>query len=204
MLECRAVKSASETPIFFRTPREFRAWLTKYGPRTRELWVGFYKKSSAQPSITWPEAVDEALCVGWIDGLRKTIDGKSYKIRFTPRQAKSNWSALNARRVQELARDGRMRPAGMKVFELRLPEKSGIYAYENRDAAALNPAAEQQFRSNSVAWEFFETQPPSYRKTAIWWVVSARKEETQQKRLRTLIADSQARRRIGQLRRDTP
>ena len=202
MLQWRDVKPASATPTFFATPAQFRAWLKKYGQQSREQWVGFYKKGSGHPSITWPEAVDEALCVGWIDGLRKTIDAKSYKIRFTPRKPTSNWSALNIRRMQELAGEGRAHPAGLKAFKLRAPEKSRIYSYENRHAAALGQADERQFRSNSAAWHFFQTQPPWYRKTAIWWVVSAKKEETRQKRLQTLIADSKTQRRIAQLRRD--
>ena len=204
MLQWRDVKPASARPIFFATPAQFRAWLKKYGQQQREQWVAFYKKGSGHPSITWPEAVDEALCVGWIDGLRKTIDAKSYKIRFTSRKPTSNWSALNIRRMQELACEGRVHPAGLKAFKLRAPEKSGIYSYENRHAAALSQTDERQFRFNSGAWHFFQTQPSWYRKTAIWWVASAKKEETRQKRLQTLIADSKAQRRITQLRRDEP
>ena len=151
--------------------------------------------------MTWPESVDEALCVGWIDGLRKSIDAESYKIRFSPRKTVSNWSAVNIRRIQELAREGRVRPAGMKAFAARAPEKSGVYAYENREAAKLTKAAEKEFRAQPGAWEFFQTQTESYRKTATWWVVSAKKEETRQKRLETLIAESKAKQRIKPLRR---
>src|SRR5204862_6787364 len=129
------VKSALEDPVFFATAADFRTWLEKHHDNLREQWVGFYRKNSGRPSITWPEAVDEALCVGWIDGLRKTIDGESYKIRFTPRKARSNWSAVNIGRARELIRLGRMRPAGLKAFEGRTEEKSGIYAYENRKMA---------------------------------------------------------------------
>ena len=154
-------------------------------------WVST-EKGSGRPSITWPEAVDEALCVGWIDGLRKTIDAESYKIRFTPRKTTSNWSAVNIGRVKELTKQGRMRPAGLKAFELRKEEKSGIYAYENRKSAVLGGAAEKRFRSRPKAWDFFQSQPASYRQTLIWWVVSAKKEETRQQRLEKLIAESEA------------
>jgi uncharacterized protein YdeI (YjbR/CyaY-like superfamily) len=137
--------------------------------------------------MTWPEAVDEALCVGWIDGLRQGVDNQSYRIRFTPRKPVSNWSTVNVRRVEELTRQGRMQPAGLKAFEQRSEAKTGIYSYENRHAAVLDAAAEKKFRSNSKAWKFFQSQPPWYRKTATWWIVSARKVETRQRRLETLI-----------------
>jgi uncharacterized protein YdeI (YjbR/CyaY-like superfamily) len=162
----------------------------------REQWVGFYKKSSGRPSITWPESVDEALCVGWIDGLRKTIDAESYKIRFTPRKTTSNWSAVNIARVQELTRLGRMRPSGLKAFKLRKEEKSGIYAYENRKLAEFGKTEERQFRARPKAWEFFQRQPAGYRKLVTWWVISAKREETRQKRLERLIATSEAGRRV--------
>ena len=163
---------------------------------SKELWVGFYKKGSGRPSITWPESVDEALCVGWIDGIRKTIDAESYKIRFTPRKATSNWSAVNIARVKELTKQGRMRPAGLKAFALRKEEKSGIYAYENRKSAVLDPAAEKRFRSRRKAWDFFQKPTGGYRQTLIWWVVSAKREETRQQRLEKLIAESEAGRRL--------
>jgi uncharacterized protein YdeI (YjbR/CyaY-like superfamily) len=190
------VNSSAAQPLFFATPADFRAWLEVNCEGSREQWIGFHKKDSGRPSITWPEAVDEALCVGWIDGLRKTIDAHSYKIRFTPRQAKSNWSAVNIRRVQELARQKRMRPPGVRAFALRAEEKSGIYSYENRHAAALDKWDEQQFRTSPEAWKFFQAQPQSYRKTMIWWIVSAKRAETRRKRLATLIGESKANRRI--------
>jgi uncharacterized protein YdeI (YjbR/CyaY-like superfamily) len=195
------VKSASEDPVFFATAADFRTWLERHHDNLREQWVGFYKKNSGRPSITWPEAVDEALCFGWIDGLRKTTDENCYKIRFTPRKPTSNWSAVNIRRIQELVHQSRVRPAGLKSFERRVPEKSGIYSYENRHAAVLSKAAAKQFRSVRSAWEFFQQQPASYCQTAIWWVVSAKKPATQQKRLETLITDSKAKRRIKSLSR---
>jgi uncharacterized protein YdeI (YjbR/CyaY-like superfamily) len=163
---------------------------------TKELWVGFYKKASGRRSITWPESVDEVLCVGWIDGIRKTIDAESYKIRFTPRKTTSNWSAVNIARVKELTKQGRMRPAGLKAFARRKEEKSGIYAYENRKSAVLDPAAERQFRSRHKGWDFFRRQPEGYRKLMTWWVISAKREETKEKRLDKLIAESEAGRRL--------
>ena len=149
--------------------------------------------------MTWPEAVDEALCFGWIDGVRKSIDETSYAIRFTPRKTRSTWSAVNIRRVQELTAQGRMRPAGLRAFAARVEGKSGIYSYEQRDVAELGDPYERQFRANSAAWDFFQAQAPSYRKAAIWWVVSAKKEETRQRRLTALIDDSAAGRRIASL-----
>ncbi len=181
---------------FFAKPEDFRKWLQAHHESAPELWVGFYKKDSGRPSITWPESVDEALCVGWIDGLRKTIDAESYKIRFTPRKATSNWSAVNIGRVQELTRLGRMRPAGVKAFELRKEEKSGIYAYENRKSAVLGAAAEKRFRSRPKAWAFFQKQPAGYRKLMTWWIISAKKEETRQQRLEKLIGASEAGKRV--------
>jgi uncharacterized protein YdeI (YjbR/CyaY-like superfamily) len=191
-----SAKALPSEARFFATPGDFRRWLKVHHQNTRELWVGFYKKASGRPSITWPESVDEALCVGWIDGLRKTIDAESYKIRFTPRKTTSTWSAVNIGRVQELTKFGRMRPAGLKAFELRKEEKSGIYAYENRKSAVLGAAGEQKFRSRPKAWNFFQSQPASYRQTLIWWVATAKREETKQKRLEKLIAQSEAGKRV--------
>lgn len=190
-------------PTFFATPSEFRDWLEEHHDHTQELWVGFYKKGSGKPSITWPEAVDEALCFGWIDGVRKRIDDVSYTIRFTPRKARSIWSAVNIKRAMELTNLGLMRPAGLRAFEERTEEKSGIYAYEQKDTATLDAASEQQFRANRQAWDFFQAQPAGYRRTAIWWVISAKKEETRRKRLATLIEDSKHGRTIAPLTRRT-
>ncbi len=193
--------SEAVNATFFATPAEWRAWLEQHHAQERELWVGFHKKGSGRPSITWPEAVDEALCFGWIDGVRRRIDDESYSIRFTPRKARSVWSAVNIGRVEELTRLGRMRPAGLRAFEGRAAERSGIYAYENRDAAELAPDDEAQFRAHEAAWAFFGAQPPWYRRSAIWWVVSAKREETRRKRLATLIADSAQGRTIRELTR---
>jgi uncharacterized protein YdeI (YjbR/CyaY-like superfamily) len=192
---------SSVNPRFFPTPADFRRWLEQHHGSERELWVGFHKKDSGRPSITWPESVDEALCFGWIDGIRKSLNEESYVIRFTPRKSSSTWSAVNIRRVAELGRDGRMQPAGLSAFEARDPKKSGIYSFEQRKAVTLGKEGERRFRANRKAWSFFEAQPPGYRKTAIWWVVSAKREETRARRLETLIADSAAGRKIGPLRR---
>ena len=186
-------------PQFFATPGDFRAWLEAHHAEERELLVGFYKKGSGKPSITWSEAVDEALCFGWIDGVRRGIDAESYTIRFTPRQRRSTWSAVNIARAKELADLGRMTPAGLKAFEARTDDRSAIYSYEQRHAATLDPEHEKQFRANEQAWEFFEAQPPSYRKAAAWWIASAKKDETKRKRLATLIEDSAAGRRVPPL-----
>ena len=188
-------------PTFFPTPTEFRVWLEKHHDRAEELWVGFYKKSSGNPSITWPEAVDEVLCFGWIDGKRKGIDDSSYAIRFTPRKPNSIWSAVNLRRVEELAREGRMHPPGLKAFDQRVTDRSRIYSYEQRDAARLDDAQEKLFRANRKAWDYFQTAPPSYRKAAIWWVVSAKAEETRLRRLTKLIDDSERGRTVPPLTR---
>jgi uncharacterized protein YdeI (YjbR/CyaY-like superfamily) len=178
------------TPVFFATPAEFRAWLEANHKTAHELWVGFYRKDSGRQSITWPEVVDEALCFGWIDGIRKRIDAISYMNRLTPRRRTSTWSAVNIARVSELTKQKRMRPAGLAAFAQRSEAKSGIYAYEQRKNAAFDPAAEKQFKANVEAWKFFQAQPASYRQTATWWVISAKREETRQKRLATLIEDS--------------
>ncbi len=188
-----------EEPTFFASPVEFRAWLERHHESARELWVGFYKKGSGRASITWPEAVDEALCFGWIDGVRKGIDEESYANRFTPRKPRSTWSAVNIRRVEELTRAGRMRPAGLRAFEQRSEERSATYSYEQRKEASLEPAQERLFRANRKAWEFFQAQAPWYRRAAIWWVVSAKRQETRNKRLATLIEDSEQGRTVRPL-----
>jgi uncharacterized protein YdeI (YjbR/CyaY-like superfamily) len=182
--------AASMTPKFFATPARFRAWLEKHHAMAGELLVGFYKRGSGRPSITWPEAVDQALCFGWIDGVRKRIDDVSYTIRFTPRKPSSTWSAINIRRMGELTKLGLMQPAGTHAFGHRSEAKSAIYAYEQREAARLDPAAEKTFRANKRAWTFFQSRAPWYQRTATHWVVRAKKEETRAKRLATLIEDS--------------
>ena len=188
-------------PTFFATPEDFRAWLEKNHAEQQELWVGYYKKASGKPSITWSESVDQALCFGWIDGLRKSVDDESYKIRFTPRRPTSQWSKVNLQKVDALMAQGLMRPAGIKIYEQRRKDESGSYSYEQRQAAKLNADQEALFRANATAWKFFQSQPPTYRNTAIHWVISAKQEKTRQRRLGILIDDSAQELRIAQLRR---
>lgn len=188
---------------FFKTPGDFRRWLKTHHASEPELWVGFYKRSTGRPSLTWPESVDEALCFGWIDGIRKKIDEASYVIRFSPRKPGSNWSNVNTRKADELIRAGRMQPAGRRAFEARDPARSGVYSFEQREHATLTPTQEKQFRANKAAWSFFEAQPPGYRKIAVFYVASAKRDATRARRLKILIDDSAAGRRIGLLRRPT-
>jgi uncharacterized protein YdeI (YjbR/CyaY-like superfamily) len=180
---------------FFKTPSAFRKWLEAHHATSKELWVGFYKKGSGKPSIDWPESVDEALCFGWIDGIRKSIDEESYMIRFTPRKPTSVWSAVNIRNVEKLIKENRMQPAGLKAFEARKENRSGIYAYEQRSAELVEPYL-GKLKRNRSAWEFFQSQPAGYRKQMNWWVVSAKQEETRLKRLARLIEESAAGRRL--------
>ncbi len=163
-------------PIYFATSAKFRAWLEKHHPASSEILVGFYKRDSGKPSMTWPQAVDVALCFGWIDGIRKRIDATAYTIRFTPRKSGSIWSAVNIRRMQELTRLGLIQTAGLTAFERRKEEKSGVYAYENKNSAVFQAAHEKQFRAHKNAWKFFQTQAPWYRRTATWWSLARRKK----------------------------
>ena len=188
-------------PKVFTAPDKWRAWLEKNHGSEQELLVGFYKRGSGRPSITWPEAVDGALCFGWIDGVRKSIDAASYTIRFTPRKPRSIWSAVNIKRAKELSRLGLMHAAGLAAFEKRDGDRSAIYAYEQRKTAKLPPEFEKQFRANDEAWAFFQSQPPWYRRTSTYWVISAKKEETRTKRLGTLIDCSARKRNIPSLTR---
>jgi uncharacterized protein YdeI (YjbR/CyaY-like superfamily) len=182
-------------PKFFRTPADFRKWLEKNHASARELWVGFYRKDSGKPSITWPESVDEALCFGWIDGIRKRVDEFSYKIRFTPRRRGSIWSAINIKRAQVLKKQKRMRLAGLKAFAAKIENKSGIYSYEQLPAE-LPARYGRMLKKNKVASDFFKEQPPGYRKMMSWYIVSAKKEETRLMRLSKLIAASAKRKRL--------
>jgi uncharacterized protein YdeI (YjbR/CyaY-like superfamily) len=193
--------SSSHEPTFFATPAGFRAWLERHHTDRTEVIVGFHMKASGTPSMTWSEAVDEALCFGWIDGVRRTVDATRYTIRFTPRAARSTWSAVNVARVEALTAEGRMTPAGLAAFERRDPARTAIYSHEQRAAATLEPAMERRFRADRAAWAWFQDQAPSYRRQATWWVVSAKKPETRERRLEQLIADSAAGRRVGPLRR---
>ena len=176
-------------PTFFKTQAEFRAWLRATHATARELWVGFHRRTSGKASITYPEAVDEALCFGWIDGVRKKINEHSYRVRFTPRKPNSIWSAVNTKRVTELIGLGRMHASGIRVFEGREQKQSLKYSYERKNAR-LDGELEKLFRANKKAWEFFQAQAPWYRRTASWWVISAKQEATRLRRLSTLIGDS--------------
>jgi uncharacterized protein YdeI (YjbR/CyaY-like superfamily) len=182
---------------FFNSRTDFRQWLERHHGTSRELWVGYFKKASGRESVTWPESVDEALCFGWIDGIRKRVDEISYTIRFTPRKAGSIWSAVNIKRVMDLSDEGLMTPAGLEAFQARRENRSGIYSYDQR-SGKLDEPYEERLRKNQAAWDFFEAQPLSYRKAAIWWVVSAQKEETRLRRLDQLVEDSAHGRRIRQ------
>jgi uncharacterized protein YdeI (YjbR/CyaY-like superfamily) len=187
--------------LFFKTPAEFRAWLEQHHSSEQELLVGFYRKDSGKPSITWPESVDAALCYGWIDGVRRSIDEVSYQIRFTPRKPTSTWSAINIKRVAELSKLGLMDPAGIKAFAARKSDKSAIYAYEQRHNAKFPAPYEKRFRANKKAWAFFQQQPPWYRRTATYRVISAKQESTRLKRLARLILDSESGQPIKELQR---
>ena len=182
-------------PKFFRTAADFRTWLEKNHATATELWVGFYKKESGKPSITWPESVDRALCFGWIDGIRKRVDEISYQIRFTPRRRGSIWSAINIKRARELVRQKQMQPSGLRAFAARIENKSGIYSYEQRSTELTEQYA-KLLKKNNAAWNFFENQPPSYRRMIGWWVISAKKEETRMARLAKLISESSRGKRL--------
>ena len=184
----------TDTPTFFSTPAKFGAWLKKHHATATELLVGFYTTSSGKPSMTWPESGAEALCCGWIDGIRRNRDAESYTIRFTPRKPKSNWSAVNVALAQQLIADRRMQPAGLTAFQRR-PEHPG-YSYEQRKGLTLSPAQLKQFRSHRQAHAYFEAQAPSYRQACVHWILSAKQEATSQRRLDLLITCSSEGRRI--------
>jgi uncharacterized protein YdeI (YjbR/CyaY-like superfamily) len=185
-------------PKFFNTPEQFRQWLADNHESAQELLVGFHKKASGKQSVTYAEALDEALCFGWIDGVRRGLDESSYTIRFTPRRARSIWSLVNVRHVERLKQEGRMHAAGLKAYELRDPARTGIYTFEKRPLQ-LSAPYEKRFRQNKNAWQFFEAQPPGIRKNCVSWVMSAKKEETQLRRLEQLIENSAKGIRMGVL-----
>ena len=177
-------------PKFFSSPQEFREWLERNHDSTSELLLGFHKKSSGKKSITYAEALDEALCFGWIDGVRKKLNETSYVQRFTPRKSRSIWSNINVNHVERLKSEGRMHRAGLEAYARRDPKRTGIYSFENRPRE-LSPAFEKTFRQNAKAWKFFEEQPPSYKRLMIFRTMSAKKEETQLRRLKQLIESSE-------------
>jgi uncharacterized protein YdeI (YjbR/CyaY-like superfamily) len=182
---------------FFRSPAELRRWLTANHARARELMVGFNKKGSGRGGLTYAEALDEALCFGWIDGVRRSLDAERYTIRFTPRTKRSIWSQVNLRRVAELIADGRMRPPGRATYEQRDESRSKLYSFE-REKAELDARQQKAFRANRKAWAYYSAQPPSYRQAVNWWVLSAKKEETRQRRLCALIDCSAQGERVPQ------
>jgi uncharacterized protein YdeI (YjbR/CyaY-like superfamily) len=191
-------------PVFFKTPAAFRAWLKRHHKKQRELHVRFYKRGSGNASITWPESVDEALSYGWIDGIRHRLDDMSYTIRFTPRRPGSTWSAVNLKRVRALLKAGRMRHAGLKVFQERDRRKAGLYSFEQRRQIKLPTRFEKRLRASKRAWAYYSAQAPWYQRTAAFWVTSAKQEATRLKRLAILIACSADGRRIGPLARERP
>ncbi len=184
------------TPTYFETPDAFRAWLAAHADREAELLVGFRKVGSGRPSMTWPESVDEALCVGWIDGVRRRIDDEAYSIRFTPRRPGSIWSAVNLAKVERLRAQGRMTPAGEAAWARRTEAKTAVYAYEQAQPAALTAAEQQAFQGHAQAWAYFETCPPGYRQVVLHWVGTAQRPATRAARLTRLIAACQAGRRL--------
>jgi uncharacterized protein YdeI (YjbR/CyaY-like superfamily) len=182
-------------PRFFKTPREWRRWLSANHKTASEQWVGFHKLASGKGSVTYQEALDEALAFGWIDGIRKSVDASSYTIRFTPRRPRSIWSAVNLARVKVLIAARRMSSHGLAVYERRDETRTNRYSFEQK-TVALTPSHLRTFKENREAWMFFSAQPAGYRRVTTWWVVSAKKAETQERRLTTLIATSAAGRRI--------
>lgn len=189
-------------PQFFPTRHAFRQWLEHHHQTERELVVGFHRRDSGRPSLTWPESVEEALCFGWIDGVRHKLDDDRYTIRFTPRKPTSIWSRKNLATMERLLAERRVAPLGRRTYESRDKNKTNRYSFE-RDSTSFTPQQELAFRKNAKAWKFWEAQVPSYRKPATWWVVSAKQEATREKRLRTLINCSTKGLKIPPLRRPT-
>jgi uncharacterized protein YdeI (YjbR/CyaY-like superfamily) len=188
-------------PLFFDTPDELRAWFDENHETATDLVLGLWKSSTGRANVTWSDAVSEALCVGWIDGRGQRLDDQRWAIRFTPRKARSTWSAVNIAKMAELEAAGRVRPAGARAFAVRSESNSKIYSHEQAGEVRLPADFEARFRADTAAWAFFEGQAPSYRKAAIWWVISAKREATKESRLATLITDSAADRRIPPLAR---
>ncbi len=188
-------------PAFFATPADFRAWLERHHGEAAELLVGFYKKRSGRPTMSWPESVDQALCFGWIDGVRRGRDAESYTIRFTPRKPRSIWSAVNIAKYAKLVEQGAVAPAGVAAYERRTEKRSRVYAFEQQQEPELSAEQERRFRERAGAWEFFLDQAPSYRRTVVWWIVSAKREQTRAARLGRAIEDSANGQRIAQFSR---
>jgi uncharacterized protein YdeI (YjbR/CyaY-like superfamily) len=186
-------------PIYFKSPAQFRAWLEKHHASRTELLVGFFRVATGKPSLTWPESVDQALCFGWIDGVRRSVDASRYTIRFSPRKPRSNWSKINLAKIAALRGAGLMHPAGEKAYAAREEQRTGVYSFEQEKPLQLSAAYLKRLKANRKAWDFFQTQAPYYRRTVVFWVMNAKKEETREKRLNTLIADSSRNRRVGVL-----
>lgn len=195
----RGSGDASSEPVFFGSPRELRDWLQAHHHAAEVLWVGYHKKATGRPSVTWEESRDEALCFGWIDGVRHGIDDARYKVRFTPRRAGSNWSLVNIRRVRALEREGRMTEAGREAFA-EADEAAAIAAEERRRSAALPAEYARRLREVPEAWDFYRSQPDGYRRDSARWVMDAKREETRRRRLEQLVADSREGLRIKPLR----
>jgi len=189
------MNTESVKPIFFKTRKDFRKWLEKNHKIKKELYVGYYKKATGKLTMTWPQSVDEALCFGWIDGIRRSIDEESYCNRFTPRRATSRWSNINIKKVEELSKQGLMHSAGLEIYKKRKEERSGISSYEN-EAKELDKDLEERFKANKSAWEFFSKQAPSYKRTIIHWILSAKQEKTKLARLDKTITESEKQKRI--------
>ena len=187
-------------PKFFATPAQWRAWLEKNHAKETEVLVGFHKRGTKKPSITWPESVDEALCFGWIDGVRRSLGDEAYTIRFTPRKKTSIWSAVNVARVAALQKAGKMHASGLGAFAHRTDARTGVYSFERAKAAKLTPAEEKKLRANAKASKWFDAQAPYYKRAALHWVTSAKRQETRDKRLAELIADCAAGQRIKPMR----
>ena len=183
---------ASSDPIFFETPEQLRSWLDAHHATADDVIVGAWKKSTGKPSLTWPQIVEEALCVGWIDSILRSVPGDGWTIRLTPRRKGSNWSAVNVAKIAELRDAGRLRPAGEAAFAARRADRTAIYSFEQAREPSLEPDEEALFRRDEEAWAWFSAKSPSFRKQAIHWVISAKRPETRERRLTTLIADSAA------------
>lgn len=188
--------TAPNVPVFFRTPGAFRRWLTRHGTSATELLVGFFKVDSGKPSLTWSESVDEALCFGWIDGVRKRLDDVSYQIRFTPRRPDSTWSAINVAKVEVLISQGRMRPPGLQAYARRAVQRSRVYSYEQDGPPILSAPELALFEENPAAWQFFNSTSPSYRRAIVHWVASARQTATRARRLSRLVDSCAAGKRL--------
>ena len=185
--------------IYFESREALRSWFEAHHETADELWIGYHKKRTGRPTVSWSDTVDEALCFGWIDGVRYSVDEDRFRQRLTPRRKGSNWSAVNIAKVERLLAEGLMRPAGIAAFEARRPDRSAIYSYERRHEARLSGIEEERFRANDAAWTWFQARPPSYRTAAVWWVVSVKRADTRERRLASLIEESAAGRTLKAL-----